>query len=162
MTGPPTESVLGFAFVARDDGGPARLPWVALILKDHPEWARGRLNGIGGKVEAPEEPRAAMAREFREEAGVKTAEADWRLVAHFGRAAGHTVYVYTTTLPKLVHLKADGPEPCSWVGADYLPQSVLPNLRWLIPLCLDDRVADPVAVAYRRPAADPPPAPEAP
>ncbi len=44
---------------------------VALIRKLKPEWQRGWLNGIGGKVEPGESPLSAMVREFEEEAGAR-------------------------------------------------------------------------------------------
>jgi 8-oxo-dGTP diphosphatase len=56
-----TNYVVGFMF----DGEMRR---VALIRKEKPAWQRGKLNGIGGKVEDGETPEAAMAREFKEEA----------------------------------------------------------------------------------------------
>ncbi len=152
-----SESVLGFAFAPARE--PGRLPWVALVLKDHPPWAAGKLNGIGGKVEPPEEPRDAMAREFLEEAGVATTPDQWRLAAMFGRGCRHTVYVYTTTLAAACILNEDGPEPCDWFRADLLPDTVLHNVRWLVPLCLDRNVADPPHIPYNRPA-DAAPAPE--
>jgi len=58
-----TEYTLAFAF---DEGGRN----VALILKDHPDWQKGRANGIGGKVEPGETPFETNRREFLEEAGV--------------------------------------------------------------------------------------------
>lgn len=48
---------------------------VALIRKAKPEWQKGKLNGIGGKIEEGEGPFAAMVREFREETGVD--HRDW-------------------------------------------------------------------------------------
>lgn len=153
MSKPGSESVLGFAFAGPCVG--QRPPLVALVLKDHPDWANGRTNGVGGAVEPPEEPAAAMVREFLEETGVETRPADWRLVALVGAAAGPTMYVYATYLPQMVALKADGPEPCTWGWVDRLPASVLPNLHWLIPLCLDDRVTGPLTVPYRGRSADP-------
>lgn len=68
--------VLGFLF---DDLGAS----VALIEKQHPEWQRGLLNGIGGKVEEGESPLAAMIREFKEETGV--VQEDWQ---HFATMIG--------------------------------------------------------------------------
>ena len=52
--------VLGFLF-NKD------LSQVALIRKTKPEWQKGQLNGIGGKIEPGEDPLGAMIREFREE-----------------------------------------------------------------------------------------------
>lgn len=43
---------------------------VALIRKQKPEWQKGKLNGVGGKVEPGEDSMSAMRREFVEEAGV--------------------------------------------------------------------------------------------
>jgi len=57
------EYVLGFLFNRAGDQ-------VVLIEKQTPEWQRGQLNGVGGKIEVGETPRQAMEREFAEEAGV--------------------------------------------------------------------------------------------
>jgi hypothetical protein len=50
------------------------------------------------------------------------------------------------------HKKSHG-EPCSktdekieWVDYHDLPEDVIPNLRWLIPLALDSEVAGPVEI----------------
>lgn len=56
--------VLGFLFSGM---APTR---VVLIRKNKPEWQKGLLNGIGGKVEDGESTYDAMVREFKEEAGV--------------------------------------------------------------------------------------------
>lgn len=43
---------------------------LALILKNRPDWQRGKYNGIGGKVEWGETTAQAMDREATEEAGL--------------------------------------------------------------------------------------------
>jgi 8-oxo-dGTP diphosphatase len=43
---------------------------VVLITKDHPDWMKGKRNGVGGKIQPGEEPLHAMIREFGEEAGL--------------------------------------------------------------------------------------------
>lgn len=69
------EYVLGFAF---DEGKKA----VVLILKDRPDWQKGKYNGIGGKVELSDESLLhAMIREFYEETGVVTETQDWGVFA---------------------------------------------------------------------------------
>lgn len=42
---------------------------VLLILKDRPDWQKGRLNLPGGKIEEGETPEQAGARELKEETG---------------------------------------------------------------------------------------------
>lgn len=54
---------------------------VLLIQKTKPEWQKGKLNGIGGRVEPSEQPFDAMVREFREETGLETTREQW---THFG------------------------------------------------------------------------------
>jgi 8-oxo-dGTP diphosphatase len=43
---------------------------VVLIKKNKPEWQKGKLNGVGGKIEAGETCLEAMIREFYEETGL--------------------------------------------------------------------------------------------
>ena len=64
---------------------------VALIWKNRPDWQKGKLNGIGGKIE-PEDviknrfnaALQAMQRKFFEETGVKTSPNDWELFVTVG------------------------------------------------------------------------------
>ncbi len=44
---------------------------VVLVRKNRPQWQAGKLNGVGGKVEADELVLGAMRREFEEEAGLR-------------------------------------------------------------------------------------------
>ena len=55
--------VVGFCFTADKN-------FVLLITKQKPEWQKGCLNGIGGKIEEDETPLNAMVREGFEEAGL--------------------------------------------------------------------------------------------
>ena len=63
LNGEQTLYVVGFLF-DKD------MSHVALITKDRPAWQKGRLNGIGGKLQVGELSMEAMAREANEEAGV--------------------------------------------------------------------------------------------
>lgn len=108
---------------------------VLLIRKRRPDWQAGRLDGVGGKVE-PTDPSylAAMTREFGEEASLTIhdwqhcltlAAADWE--GHFFRAFGDIDAAPPLT-DELLEIHPASP----------LPADTIPNLRWIIPLLLDD------------------------
>lgn len=50
------------------------LTWVNLIRKNKPQWQKGALNGIGGKIEEGESPMQAVIRELKEESGTSFEE----------------------------------------------------------------------------------------
>jgi 8-oxo-dGTP pyrophosphatase MutT (NUDIX family) len=50
---------------------------VILLTKDKPAFLAGKLCPVGGKLEHGEDPILAAIREFSEEAGVTTVEAEW-------------------------------------------------------------------------------------
>lgn len=128
---PRPQYVLGFAF--SDDHS-----HVVLIEKSRPEWQRGRLNGVGGKIEGNEEPRDAMQREFREETGVDTS--NWRQVCVLQGPWG-VMYVYTTTaLPDIVRTTTD--EVVNWYDVRRLPSTCLRNVHWLVPMALSGEEFD--------------------
>ena len=56
--------VLGFAFTEEATS-------VLLVRKNRPDWQKGKLNGIGGKIKIRETPIAAINREAFEGAGIK-------------------------------------------------------------------------------------------
>jgi 8-oxo-dGTP diphosphatase len=129
--------VAGFAFTpdARQ---------VALVRKARPAWQAGRLNGIGGKLEPGETPLAAMVREFREETGVVTAPSDWREAVVL-RFDGGCVHFFTARLSGLSGVRAITDEAIEVHPSLPVPVDALPNLTWLIPLCLDN-LAGPIAI----------------
>jgi 8-oxo-dGTP diphosphatase len=122
---------------------------VLFIRKNRPTWQAGRLNGVGGKLEAGETPLDAMRREFWEEAGVRIDRWDECVVltgvptpadprgweGHFFRAFGDV---------DACHAKTD--EVLEIHPASPVPSTVIPNLRWMIPLMLDEDV---ITHAYR-------------
>jgi 8-oxo-dGTP diphosphatase len=114
---------------------------VLLIRKRRPAWQAGKLNGLGGKIEHGETPNEAMRREFREEAGADPAE--WQHVltlsgaddAGSGREwAGH----FFRAFGDLTCVRAMTDEALEIHPTDALPRDTIPNLRWMIPLMLDD------------------------
>ena len=127
---------------------------VLLIRKNRPSWQKGKLNGVGGKVEAGETPTAAMDREFKEETGCALSNIDggaWEPMlrlwwdhnldvtaprkgcVHFFRAFAPLDRMRACTpgvtdeiveLHRIRDLSRPGP------GIE----CVLPNLQWLVPL----------------------------
>jgi 8-oxo-dGTP diphosphatase len=124
------EYVAGFMF---DNYGQ-----VALVRKNKPAWQEGKLNGIGGKVEADETPYFAMGREWREETGI-----DHRKWEHFVSIKGENslVHFFSTVvleLPRFPPRNDVGEEIiCAYAQSRYVYESGVPNLRWLIPLAMD-------------------------
>lgn len=122
-----TEYVVGFAFDTRGR--------VALIRKNRPEWQAGRLNGIGGHVEAGEAPRDAMAREFQEETGTRLDGWERYAVMDF---PGARIYFYR--LRNLHPIRLDGlrsttdEQVCICDHRTVGQAGVIPNLSWLVPL----------------------------
>jgi 8-oxo-dGTP diphosphatase len=112
---------------------------VALIRKSKPDWQKGKLNGIGGKIEEGEITYEAMTREFKEETGVETDYDDWR---HFLTMWGEGFEVVCfSAVGDLEELETQEEEPIvvievSSITADRT-DDMIENLCWLIPLALD-------------------------
>jgi 8-oxo-dGTP pyrophosphatase MutT (NUDIX family) len=129
--------VAGFALAPRS---------VLLVRKTHPEAIAGRWNAIGGKVEPGEQPRAAMLREFKEEAGVAAAAFGWthfcslrgRYPLEGGAPLDFVVEFYYARLDMEfnAYVLNDVGELLQWhtyaFAAD--PARVLPNVTWLLPM----------------------------
>ncbi|QTL40733.1 NUDIX domain-containing protein [Xenorhabdus budapestensis] len=113
---------------------------VALISKLQPSWQAGKLNGIGGKVETGETPQQAMAREFAEEAGIETNPDEWKLFTILTRPDVYQVNFLYTHDDRIYSAKSIEKEVVDIYETDALPGSVIYNLRWLIPLALDEHL----------------------
>lgn len=111
---------------------------VVLIRKTKPDWQAGKLNGVGGKVEDGEHPAVSMEREFLEETGCVVK--DWQLFATM-RFKSAEVFCYRAFGD--AGIAADGKEEVpGWYFVDSAVQrnDPIPNLKWLIPLALDDQM----------------------
>ena len=120
--------VVGFMFDSND------CEHVALIRKLKPLWQKGKLNGIGGKLETGEFIYDAMVREFEEETGHKTRTEDW---VYFAKLSGeqHIVYFFAATGFIFQDLKSVEEEQIEIVRVDKVSaDDSIPNLTWLIPL----------------------------
>lgn len=113
---------------------------VALIRKNRPAYQKGKLNGIGGKLEDHEQPIDAMVREFFEETGAQTTSADWTPFAKLTSEKWHVWFYFT--FGDVTSLKAMTDEQVEIVSVGTLgSENTMSNVRWMIPLCLDDRRA---------------------
>ena len=120
----PNEYVAGFMF---DPG----LTTVMLIEKKRPKWQAGRLNGVGGHMKVGETPEQAMRREAIEEAGT---DQQWTRYATLG-GDGFTVHFHFAVGPIWEgSTQTDEEIWCPLVSR--LPENVMPNLTWLIPMAL--------------------------
>ena len=130
-----THYVVGFLFTAQRKS-------VVLVEKQRPEWQRGKLNGVGGKVETEEGILQAMRREFLEETGVDIP--DWTGFAvlsgegfqiHFFYACGVAARKVASPTDEVVRL---------YRLSELASLPLIPNARWLIPMALSmeaDRAA---------------------
>lgn len=118
--------VVGFLFSGN-------LRRVVLIEKKRPEWQKGLLNGVGGKIELGETPRDAMRREFREETGVDIEE--WREFCELRFKLG-TVYFFAAVYN--ADIKSVTDEKVDWYHTWEIPNlPTIPNSRWLVPMAID-------------------------
>jgi 8-oxo-dGTP diphosphatase len=111
---------------------------VVLIWKNKPAWQKGKLNGVGGKIEKGELPITAMRREFYEETGIIHNEwvdliilqaDDWRV--YFFCAIGKVnefEYVETKEDEEVAKIEVNR------LLANEYPH--IPNLEWLVPLAI--------------------------
>ena len=121
---------------------------VALVEKQKPEWQKGLLNAIGGKIENvwadydltkqnPEAPVVAMVREFVEETGLQTSNDDW---AEFCILTGNDFTVHFFYYVMGVH---DIGKRLQTVTAERIlvepirhNRRRIANLEWLIPMAI--------------------------
>jgi 8-oxo-dGTP diphosphatase len=113
---------------------------VVLIKKERPDWQKGLLNGVGGKLEKGETPLTAIIREFEEEAGVKTTPEDWQQFAQMKGAGWQVTYFrcFNNAYVDSVKTKTDETVVVSEVSFDMLSDLGVSNLHWLVGLALDD------------------------
>lgn len=125
--------VLGFLFNVSNQS-------VLLVKKNKPEFQKGLLNGIGGKIEEGETPLEAMKREFREETGISD-ELDW---SHFltykfrNNKESFKMYCYKSFVfetPSFLRINDVG-ELNYEVQLNTLPliNNKMNNLNWIIPM----------------------------
>lgn len=135
------EMVVGFVF----NGCLGVTSKVLLIEKKRPEWQKGKINGIGGKIESMESPGHAMIREFKEETTYTINNFKNFAIIN---GSGWKVYFYHAISVPFLILPEPNPTDEKIIIADInnLPKNVMPNLRWLIPMALDQDLIKPVII----------------
>lgn len=135
------EYVLGFVFSGD-------LSKVALIQKNRPDWQKGYLNGIGGKIESVgegylEQPLDAMIREFKEEAGVLTTDMDWTGWGVLD-SERFIIYLYKNFSDQILNqISTQTDEIISiYKVSDILNDKfpTLDNIKWLLTSAIDENV----------------------
>lgn len=116
---------------------------VLLVRKLKPLWQAGRLNGIGGKFEPGETAAQCIYREGYEEIGHHLGW-DKFCVLRGGNFVCHFFCSHEQTIS--TPAQNDVGENLVWASSHALPDDVIPNLFWLIPLALDKTVRRPVEV----------------
>lgn len=139
-----TSYVVGFAFFGKQ---------VLLIEKNRPEWQKGLLNGVGGKIEDGEIPSEAMKREFEEETGAILSDSWQHAITLIDRKTGHIVYIFrifeeSDRANLINYQKTD--ESLSLHYWDELPDTVIYNLNWMIPLLTSD-ISFPISILENSP-----------
>lgn len=124
--------VVGFAF-SRDK------KHVVLMEKQKPEWQKGKLNGVGGKIKESENPDDAMVREFKEEADVTFIDANWQQYA---------LLKFPTANLFCYRIFSDDIFTCKTVEAEEVTvikvktalasKTIIPNLKILLPMAQDE------------------------
>lgn len=169
---PVKEYVLGFALTKNKR-------WVVLIQKTKPEFQAGKLNGVGGKIEEGETPKEAMVREFHEETGCFHEEWKHYATLNFSGSRVYVfssifeipndwvvglnsvdilISIYTPykrfEIPQsfLPNVRKKGwpteETPCI-VATENLPENIMTNLSWLIPMTRDVGFTQPLEITYR-------------
>lgn len=115
----------------------SNLEEVVLILKTHPDWQKGKLNGIGGKTEEGETNLDCIVRETEEETGLVTAKDAWtHFVTMFQNGNKIDFYAMVHEGEK-TDLETITEEKVSWYKVNELPNNIIANLSWLIPIALE-------------------------
>lgn len=105
------------------------------MKKCRPEWMRGLLNGVGGKILWGERPAYAMRREFNEETGGFIPIAKWNQHCILNVRDG-SVTVFSSVYPVTINMEINQDEPLQWVKVDdFLTAGIIPNLLFLVRMC---------------------------
>lgn len=115
---------------------------VLLMHKSRPAALAGKVNGLGGKFEGDEDPIDCVIREIKEESDLNTEKDKWIYVGEKSAPDWFVetyCYVYEG---EESDAKCMEDQPVEWFYVNKLPENLMSNLTWIIPLCLD-KIQDP-------------------
>jgi 8-oxo-dGTP diphosphatase len=104
---------------------------VLLILKNRPEWQKGKYNFPGGHVEEDETMVECVVREFKEECNLNSNKEDWRFIGFLNNDTNYQCSIYTAF--NLGEVQTNEDQEVKWFDLENLPENIITNLTWLIP-----------------------------
>lgn len=113
---------------------------VVLIHKQRgPAAVIGQWNGLGGKIEVGETQEQTASREVQEESGLRIQTTDWE---HLGTLKGpsYTLHFLWAISPDMHEAFTNETEPVAFVNINTLPEPIMNNVKWMLPLICDDDV----------------------
>lgn len=114
------------------------LSQVLLIHKLTPEWQKGKLNGLGGKLEKGESTKQSFIREIYEESGI-TLESKQVIKMGLLKGVEWKVFVFAAVYEgEIFTPKTYEKELLEWFEVDNLPANCVPNLYWQIPFARNE------------------------
>lgn len=128
-----------FALVYCDVVTDSRLINILCVFKDRPENQKGKINLVGGKIEAGETPIEAAIRELKEEAGIEPTMQPIEM----GKICGTWGTVHCIKVPVLFSspVPREGEtELVCWLPWKDLKEksNLMPNLKIIIPLMAEN------------------------
>lgn len=114
---------------------------VLLIHKEKPEWQKGFINGIGGKVEKYETPLDAIVREIYEETGLNLIDQSWKLRSFSSMEGDDWIVHNFVCFSDLIFLAKSNESEKVEIFNYPLSKEIktIYNLSYLLPLALDEQ-----------------------
>lgn len=120
---------------------------LAMVLKSKPAWQCGLFNLVGGKIEEGEAPEVAVAREFQEETGVISSPSEWEYFTMLDGEWGQ-VYFYRMFDDRVLNVTTMEEEMIQLIDPLRIPQNVVGNVRWLVPMAMDLQTLTPRIIKH--------------
>lgn len=111
---------------------------VVLVIKNRPDFQRGKINAVGGKIEENESPIKAITREFWEETGLYFT--NWEKFCEFERKSC-ILHFFRGTYSNIDEVKTKTDEKIIVLDLNYIDVfDRLPNFDWVFKMALSEGV----------------------